>query len=132
MKVTLCSSVTPEIQALWNESISEISDSRGGPEFLLQISNGEELSSLLSMSVSNKELWIHESSNAVALCREGVILGIYVRPNDRRMGIARSIINDLISACGAVDGYALPGDRATKSLYESIGWKARLLTMRGE
>ena len=31
-------------------------------------------------------------------------------------------------ACGA---WALPGDRATKSLYESVGWKARLLTMRG-
>jgi hypothetical protein len=30
-----------------------------------------------------------------------------------------------------VDAYALPGDRAMKSLYESIGWKARLLTMRG-
>ena len=30
------------------------------------------------------------------------------------------------------DGYALPGDRGMKSLYESLGWKARLLTMRGE
>jgi hypothetical protein len=36
------------------------------------------------------------------------------------------------SANPPVDGLALPGDRATKSLYESFGWKARLLTMRGE
>ena len=31
-----------------------------------------------------------------------------------------------------LDAFALPGDRATKSLFESLGWKARLLTMRGE
>jgi hypothetical protein len=50
----------------------------------------------------------------------------------RRTKIATTMVRTLLeSATPPVDAYALPGDRAMKSLYESIGWKARLLTMRG-
>jgi hypothetical protein len=43
------------------------------------------------------------------------------------------MLNELRAmATPPLDAFALPGDRAMKSLYESIGWKARLITMRGE
>ena len=57
---------------------------------------------------------------------------IYVAHDFRRQKIATTLVRALLSGDSApVDAYALPGDRAMKSLYESIGWKARLLTMRG-
>jgi hypothetical protein len=34
--------------------------------------------------------------------------------------------------CRAVDAGALPGERATKSFFESAGFKARLITMHRE
>jgi len=49
----------------------------------------------------------------------------------RRRGIASAFIVALrASGVEVVDARALPGDRGTKSLFESLGWKARLLTMR--
>lgn len=132
MSVTLSSKVTPEIEALWSESLDEIEDARGSVEFLEQISNGLSSNELLSFSVANGQLWLHDAGAGFALCRDSVILGIYVRASERRKGIAKQMITEMISNAGAVDGFALPGDRATKSLYESIGWKARLLTMRGD
>jgi GNAT superfamily N-acetyltransferase len=132
MSVALSSTVTPVIEALWSESLDGIEDARGAVELMAQISNGLSSSELLKLSVANGELWLEESGAGFALCRDSVIFGIYVRPANRRNGIAKQMITEMISRAGAVDGFALPGDRATKSLYESIGWKARLLTMRGD
>jgi len=132
MSVALSSTMTPEIEALWSESLDGIEDARGAVELMAQISNGLSSSELLKLSVANGELWLEESGAGFTLCRDSVILGIYVRPANRRNGIAKQMITEMISRAGAVDGFALPGDRATKSLYESIGWKARLLTMRGD
>ncbi len=74
-----------------------------------------------------------EHINGFALVRHGVIHALFVEHSKRRQGIARELVTILIAKDGlVVDALALPGDRATKSLYESIGWKARLLTMRGE
>ena len=132
MAVALISTLTPELETLWSESLDAIEDARGAVEFLAQISNGLSSSELLKFSVANGELWLEESGAGFAVCRDSVILGIYVRPAHRRHGIAKQMITEMIAHAGAVDGFALPGDRATKSLYESIGWKARLLTMRGD
>jgi GNAT superfamily N-acetyltransferase len=58
------------------------------------------------------------------------ILGIYVRPAWRRRGSGLLLLRSVQAA--VVDAWVLPGDRATKSLYEKVGWKARRLTMSGE
>jgi GNAT superfamily N-acetyltransferase len=69
----------------------------------------------------------------LALVREGTVEAVYVIESHRRRGVARALLNAVMGARREVlDAYALPGDRATKSLYESFGWKARLLTMRAE
>jgi GNAT superfamily N-acetyltransferase len=73
----------------------------------------------------------HHTVVGFALRRDGVLEAVYVKKHSRRQGIARALINTVISSSSEpLDAYALPGDRATKSLYESFGWKARLLTMR--
>jgi GNAT superfamily N-acetyltransferase len=58
---------------------------------------------------------------------------VYVKVAARRRGVARQLISRALGDYrGPWDGWSLPGDRATKSLYESLGHKARLLTMSGE
>jgi hypothetical protein len=65
--------------------------------------------------------------------RDGVVEGVFVDPRRRRQHVATELLRAVTMGEGAPrDGYALPGDRGMKSLYESLGWKARLLTMRGE
>ena len=55
------------------------------------------------------------------------------RSQRRRERVATTLLHALVAGeRPPKDGYALPGDRGMKSLYESLGWKARLLTMRGE
>jgi GNAT superfamily N-acetyltransferase len=68
-----------------------------------------------------------------ALVGEGILETVYVESAYRRRGLARELVSAVIaSQRDVLDAYALPGDRATKSLYEAFGWKARLLTMRAE
>jgi GNAT superfamily N-acetyltransferase len=86
---------------------------------------------------SNGCLWSARATGPTlvgfVLCRNRVVETLYVDRHHRRRGIARNMLNELRAmATPPLDAFALPGDRATKSLYESIGWKARLLTMRGE
>ena len=61
------------------------------------------------------------------------LMGLFVDPAHRRHGIASAMVRDVMARTDApIDAWALPGDRATKSLIESLGWKARRLTMRAE
>jgi GNAT superfamily N-acetyltransferase len=64
----------------------------------------------------------------------GVVDGLYVEPDARRVGVGRAVLDDLtawfaVQGCGGVDVATLPGDRATKNLLEGAGFKARLLTL---
>ena len=81
-------------------------------------------------------LWVAQSGDeiiAVALFAERCVRAIWVAPHYRRQRVASRLLNTLLATASPPrDAWALPGDRATKSLYESVGWKARLLTMRGE
>jgi GNAT superfamily N-acetyltransferase len=86
--------------------------------------------------VARGELWTFEDEGELrgfAIYRSSVVEALYVSPAYRRRGVARSMLKALLALEDPPkDAYALPGDRAMKSLYESFGWKARLLTMRGE
>lgn len=111
---------------------------RGGVALLEQLWGGQieldEVRTALARSVSAGDVWVAlegEQIVAGALVRERCVQAIWVQPGHRRRRVASSILQRLINADVApVDAWALPGDRATKSLYESVGWKARLLTMR--
>jgi GNAT superfamily N-acetyltransferase len=118
----------------WNECISEVLRHRGGEELLREIQgpHSHETGALLRPS---GDFWEIESGThpaGFALVQSGVLKIMWVTPAWRRKGLARFALDAILSHDGAPsDGLVLPGDRATKSLYESIGWKARLLTMRG-
>jgi hypothetical protein len=89
----------------------------------------------LDSVIASSSLWSiehEEQLKGFGICRERVIEAIYVTHDFRRHKAATTFVKKLLSgSTPPIDAYALPGDRAMKSLYESIGWKARLLTMRG-
>ena len=92
--------------------------------------------SLLTYVVTSGALWTISDEKRVlgfALVRDEVVEGVFVHHEQRRQRVATTLLRALVAGENAPkDGLALPGDRGMKSLYESLGWKARLLTMRGE
>lgn len=134
MSVLLAEGVTPELEGLWNHALHDVRSKRGGVALLTTLCDDMPQDLLLTMAVTSSSLWIYhdDTLKGFALCRSQLIEAVYVAPDFRRQKIATALVRRLLSsAAPPVDAYALPGDRAMKSLYESIGWKARLLTMRG-
>ncbi len=134
MSVLLAEGVTPELEELWKRALHDVSAKRGGVALLATLCDGTPPEELLAAAVASGALWIfHDDAlKGFALCRAQLIEAVYVASEFRRQKVATTIVRHLINdAAAPVDAYALPGDRAMKSLYESIGWKARLLTMRG-
>lgn len=90
----------------------------------------------LAAEVAAGHVWVVLRGDDViagALVGDGCVRAIWVQTTMRRQKVATTLLRALLASDDApCDAWALPGDRATKSLYESVGWKARLLTMRGE
>lgn len=66
--------------------------------------------------------------------RVGRIECFYVEPDARAVGVGQAIVGSLVEwfeqqGCTDVDAVALPGDRSSKQLLESSGFKARLLIL---
>jgi len=66
--------------------------------------------------------------------RLGRVVWCYVEPDARQVGTGSALVEHLLEwfaaqGCTDVDAPALPGDRATKQLYEHAGFKARLLVL---
>lgn len=134
MSVLLATGVTPELETLWDRARHDVLAKRGGVALMATLSDFTPADQLLAAVVASSALWIYHDDQlkGFALCRGLLVEAIYVAHEFRRQKIATTIVRTLLeSATPPVDAYALPGDRAMKSLYESIGWKARLLTMRG-
>jgi GNAT superfamily N-acetyltransferase len=134
VSVLLATAVTPELEALWERANHDVLAKRGGVAMMATLSESTPVEQLLAAVVAASSLWLYHDDQlkGFALCRGQLIEAIYVAHDFRRQKIATAMVRALLdSATPPVDAYALPGDRAMKSLYESIGWKARLLTMRG-
>lgn len=137
MIVSIATRATPDLLILWNQALAEAIKLRGGRELIVAIRQGRSDDVLGADLIDGHCVWLARDNDdtllGFSLCRDNVIDMLYVDRSWRRRGVARSMLNAMVqSANPPVDGLALPGDRATKSLYESFGWKARLLTMRGE
>lgn len=66
--------------------------------------------------------------------RVGRIECFYVEPDARAVGVGQAMVGSLVDwfaahGCTDVDAVALPGDRSSKQLLESSGFKARLLVL---
>ncbi len=126
---------TPDFVKLMTDAQRRLVSHRGGPELLATLVGESSVDELLERLVTSGQLWVLDHDGVpegFAIVREFVVEAIYVTPGRRRQGDARLMITTLLALADPPrDAFALPGDRAMKSLYESIGWKARLLTMRG-
>lgn len=116
------------LAGLWAEALHGMRAARGGAALLESLEWNEE--SLLAL-VSEGGAWSSDERDLL-IVQHDIIVGVYVTPSVRRQGRARALVSTVIERVAPRDAYALPGDRATKSLYEAFGWKARLLTMRAE
>lgn len=136
MNIHVANAVTADLEKLWHAALQRMDGHRGGAELVATISREVAPDELLASLVREGVVWtigndVHLAGFAVV--RDEVVEGIFITPNSRRQHVATSLLEALVgSAQPPRDGYALPGDRGMKSLYESFGWKARLLTMRGE
>lgn len=135
MIVSLVTSVTPQVETLWHHAHKDVLVKRGGVALLHTLCGEGDVGQLLVDVVSTSSLWIVSDKGQIkglGLVRERVVEAIYVVHEFRRQKVATKLMKSLLqSDTPPIDAYALPGDRAMKSLYESLGWKARLLTMRG-
>ncbi len=122
------------LAGLWSDAARECAQHRGGAALLEDLRAGRDDAATLRDALAAGELVVVLESDVpvgFAWRRGEFIAALYVARGERRRGHARSLVAGLLTdPHPPTDGYALPGDRATKSLYESIGWKARLLTMR--
>ena len=127
LRLECVSELTSEVTALWGEIINESAGVRGAATVL------EGLGDLASLCARGA-LWLGSEEVGVSLCvlDDAIIKILYVTPARRGRGVGRATLSLLRDAAAPLDAWALPGDRASKSLYESIGWRARLLTMRGD
>ena len=136
MHVIQPSEVSDELRAFWQHAYKRLLSHRGGPELYNTIRRDVDDDELLAHVVASGALWTIGDDRALlgfALVRDEVVECVFVDHQRRREHVATDLLNALVAGENPPkDGYALPGDRGMKSLYESFGWKARLLTMRGE
>ena len=120
-----------ELLKQFEDAVAGVHRQRGGDAFLESLGVDE---TTLNVLLNEESIWVATSDGlrGFGVCSRRVIMGIYVESAHRRQGLGRALANEMMRECSPIDAYALPGDRAMKSLYESFGWKARLLTMRAE
>ncbi|MGH9172650.1 MAG: GNAT family N-acetyltransferase [Acidimicrobiales bacterium] len=134
------------LTSLVDQAAAVASDLRGGTLFLARELSGLEI--LVDLPTAGDE------SRLVAVgTLDGVVLGVavacvevvggsplgrlqalWVDPEARSVGVGQELLG-LVARWAAdrgaerIDAYALPGDRATKNLFESAGFSARLIVM---
>ena len=133
MALELATRSTSDVLELWNEALHHVAKKRGGPQLIETIRGDVSDDAMLDHLIAQGAFHLETDNSSIvgfAIVRQRVIEALYVRTDHRRRGCARSMVNSLRRLDTApIDALALPGDRAMKSLYESFGWKARLLTM---
>ncbi len=136
MRVDVAHETSASLHETVEQAFKDLEHKRGGALLAATLVGGADLAALVEAAVLSGALFVATRDGVlvgVALVRSGVLEALYVEPAHRRRGIARALVNAVVADRGEIlDAYALPGDRAMKSLYESFGWKTRLLTMRGE
>ncbi len=129
------------------EAVAAAEDQRGAALLFAGATPAELASTLV-------ERWSADDAASVVLgVFEGVTVGLaagsvarsgprtigriecfYVEPEARAVGVGQSMVESLLEffasrGCSDVDAMALPGDRSSKQLLESAGFKARLLIL---
>lgn len=136
-----------ELSRLWRESVAGLAGLRGGTTLAASLSERYPFRDIPSILLRPGRI-------VVLGCVDGVPVGlsyaelrrtgaervlslevVFVELEARRVGLADAMLGVLLEETSgwdvtAIDAPALPGDRATKSFFESHGFRARLLVMR--
>ena len=140
--VATVSTVDLELRSMFTSALEDLRRHRGGgaliTEALVAFGVSDADSLLTEIAARGGLIGVYDSNllvgfGALHTVDPVTIMGLYVRNSNRRSHHALALVENLLSSeRPPVDAWALPGDRATKSLYERAGWKARRLTMSAE
>jgi len=136
VKIVSISTISDELTTLWSRALRDVETKRGGVALVTTLRGALSYDEWLCNAIASSSLWGASERDVLrgfCLLHGQVVAGIYVASEFRRQKIGTQLLRTVLSCeTPPLDAFALPGDRAVKSLYESIGWKARLLTMRAE
>lgn len=128
-----------KLRALLATAAGEVADKRGSTLRLASLPN--ELDSLLALLLSgaSTQALVADGTDglsgfALLSIEPPRLVAIYVRVSERRRGIGRALVTQAADICeqrgsGTLTAVAAAGDRAEKSLYEALGYRAELLVM---
>ena len=127
------------VAALEHEARAVLSEQRGGPAHLAERPAVGDWAKLLA--TPGQLVWVATIDEVVVgylqlqiLASAAEVLQVYVHPEAREVGFGDWLLEAALAAarergCTVFEGTALPGDRATKNLYERAGIKARKITV---
>lgn len=131
------------VSSLRKAAAQELYQRRGGPELLRELEHGDPAPVSIS-SIGLVALWStvkvgYLHCRIVARGREhlvGVLDCLYVDIEFRRLGLGThllEVVSQLLisQGCTEVEVVVLPGDAHAKNLFESFGYKARAIVMKG-
>jgi GNAT superfamily N-acetyltransferase len=133
----------PELVRLSAEGRADIHEARGGRLWLIREAPAEPLDQVFALGIESP-MWLVQLAliDHVPLGfllaevddRGGQVLAVarelYVMPEARGVGLGELLMDATVTwatnaGCTGIDGYALPGDRATKNYFETFGLVAR-------
>ncbi|MGB8862137.1 MAG: GNAT family N-acetyltransferase [Ilumatobacteraceae bacterium] len=128
-----------QLAALEHLARTALIDQRGGAAHLAERPAVGDWSALLSEP--GQLVWVATLDDVVVgylqLAIDGAraeVLQVFVQPEAREVGFGDWLLEAALAAarshaCTVLEGTALPGDRATKNLFERAGIKARKITV---
>ena len=136
---SLVAADAPAVAELEHEARTALRDQRGGPAHLAERPAVGEWVALLTMP--GQLVWVATIDDVVVgylqlqiTATTAEVLQVYVHPVAREVGFGDWLLEAALAGarlhgCEVLEGTALPGDRATKNLYERAGIKARKITV---
>ena len=128
-----------DVATLEREARTALLEQRGGPAHLAERpAVGDWAAVLLA---AGQHVWVGTIDDVVVGYLQLQVVGsaaevmqVYVHPEAREVGFGDWMLEAALAAarahgCTVLEGTALPGDRATKNLYERAGIKARKITV---
>lgn len=124
-----------QVAMLEREARAALLDQRGGAAHLAERAPVGEWAALADMVA--RPVWVSTIDDVVVDFLElditdemARVMQVYVEPMAREVGFGDWLLEAAIEearnrGCAVIEGYALPGDRATKNLYERAGITAR-------
>lgn len=135
-------SVTEDLLRLAHQALGSIDGLRGAEGLVADVSDllkTRDLESTMQLVASSGGLLVGRvegRATGLALASPGpsrIVLAAFVEPSYRRRGLGSALLAAALALDPRpTDAWVLPGDRASKSLYERAGWRARRLTMSGD